>query len=208
LRVQETELGKQITVDRAQVPDLKSTTLTLILPRVNLVPNDVPPPEPLAIPEMLTAFVTLAIHRTSIAGPDILSGQVDIYGLLPMVGKAQYGTVDVPAQTSPGVIGRVLLEPTCPVAVEGQPPCLGPFAGARVWLTHDTLDVVYETVADEHGLLAIEAPGGEYTVHAAGVGPFPICPEATVAIPEVEIQIFPWPETREYAVLRCDTGIR
>ena len=208
IRVQETELGQQITVELLQIPDLKTKTLTLVLPQVNLVRNDVQAPESAAIPAMFTTFVIVTNHRTSIAGPDILSGQIDLYGLRSMIGKAQFGTPEAPAQTSTGVIGRVLVEPTCPVVTEGQPPCVAPFAGARVRLTDDTQNLVYETVADARGLFAIEAPGGSYTLHATGDSLYPSCPEKKIVIPEVQIEIFPWPETREYAILSCDTGIR
>jgi hypothetical protein len=208
IRVLETELGQQISVDLLQIPDLRTTTLTLVLPRVNLSVNVSLAPEPDASPEMVTAYAIVAIHRTSIAGPDILSGQIDLHAFTPLLGKAQFGSPAAPAETSTGVIGRVFVAPTCPVVTKGQPPCIAPFAGARVWLTEETQGLVYETVADNRGLFAIEAPVGNYVLHAAGDGRLPSCPEEAITITEDQAQIFFWAEARQHAVLNCDTGIR
>lgn len=208
IRREKTELGEQISVDLKQIPDLRTTTLTLTLPRVNLIANDLMPPEPAAIPRLFTTYATITTHRTSIAGPDLVTGQVDLYGLRQLIGKAQHGTDEAPARTSLGVIGRVILQPTCPVEEAGKQPCTGPYAGAEVLMTNDETNALYSTVTDERGLFAIEAVGGSYTVSVNVQGALPNCQTAKVIIPEVVPAIFPWPETREYLQLSCDTGLR
>jgi len=208
IRVEDNELGTLVTATYVQVPEHYWTTISLQLPRVNLErTNAMAPVDNGTAPEMLTAYAILASHRTSGDGPDALPGQIDNYAVRNLIGKASYGTPQAPAQTSTGVIGRILMAPTCGTPPPHPQPCIAPFAGARVWLSHPTLDVVFETTADARGLFAIEAPGGSYSLHAAGPDPLPECPVLQITIPEVQIEIWPWPETRQYAQMVCFTGV-
>jgi hypothetical protein len=79
IRSLDTEIGLQLTVTLEQVPDLKAVTLTLILPTINLQGDKSP-------------FQTQAIvttHRTSIGGPDLVKGALQLYRVKPLRGIAR-----------------------------------------------------------------------------------------------------------------------
>jgi hypothetical protein len=79
IRSLDTEIGLQITVTLGQVPDLQTVTLTLILPVINLQGNE-------------GRFQTQAIittHRTSIGGPDLVKGPLQLYRVRPLRGIAR-----------------------------------------------------------------------------------------------------------------------
>jgi len=72
------EIGTLITVTLEQVPDLSRTTLTVLIPTINL-----DKPE--------AAFKTTAIittHHTSIGGPNMVTGAVQTYKLEELEGIA------------------------------------------------------------------------------------------------------------------------
>ena len=81
IRTQETELGFLVTVTIAATPDLSTTTFTLVVPRVNL-----PQGQPVRI---RTQGIT-TVSKTSIGGPDLVSGQVQTYQVTPLVGTASF----------------------------------------------------------------------------------------------------------------------
>jgi hypothetical protein len=81
IRAQDTEIGRQITVTLEQTPDLQTITLTLLIPTINL------PPEATENPVETVAIMTTA--RTSIGGPDLVDGQIQIYDTLSLQGKAR-----------------------------------------------------------------------------------------------------------------------
>jgi hypothetical protein len=74
------ELGKLVTVDIEQVPDLHTITLTLILPRVRL-------PEGAGASTIHTIGV-LTTDRANIA-PQTIVGQMQTYRVLTLCGTAQ-----------------------------------------------------------------------------------------------------------------------
>ncbi len=79
IRSLDTEIGVQLTVTLEQIPDLRTVTLTLILPMINLQGNESP-------------FRTQAIittHKTSIGGPDLVKGALQTYRVKPLRGIAR-----------------------------------------------------------------------------------------------------------------------
>ena len=81
LRVDDAPFGTLVTVVIASVQDGYSDDLTLVLPQVNLTDGREP-----------TAFSTVAIvtrHRTTIAGPGMLEGQVQTYEAVSLDGTAE-----------------------------------------------------------------------------------------------------------------------
>jgi hypothetical protein len=79
IRSLDTEIGLQLTVTLEQIPDLQTVTLTLILPMINLQGNE-------------GRFQTQAIittHRTSIGGPDLVKGPLQLYRVKSLRGIAR-----------------------------------------------------------------------------------------------------------------------
>ncbi len=75
----ETHVGLQVTVVLEEIPDLHTVTFTLLLPRVN-------------VDESEMAFKTYGIittHRTSVGGPGLVKGPLQIYNTRPLRGIAQ-----------------------------------------------------------------------------------------------------------------------
>lgn len=210
IRRQQSELGTLVSVTLVDIPDLLYTTFTLTVPDVNLPLSPVAP-APAAESQMFASFGTLSAHRTSIAGPDILIGQIDYYAVRGLTGKASRSTPDLPLSPSSGLVGRVWQGPTCPVEQIGAPPCIAPLPQAAVWLTPrgdgPVPAVVYETLSDARGMFAIEAPPGAYLLHAAPLtdGLFPICPSQDIDIVACEACV---QDLRQFARIDCDTGIR
>lgn len=81
IRSTETEIGQLLTVTLEQVPDLRKTTLTLLLPIVNLRDSNAQRP-------VQTSAIETA-QRTSIGGPDLVDGQVQTYRTLRLRGTAR-----------------------------------------------------------------------------------------------------------------------
>jgi hypothetical protein len=81
IRSQASEIGKQITVTTEAVPDKEETTLTLLLPMVNLVG---------ATEQTFETLVIITTQRSSIAGPGLVNGAVQRYHVVKLEGKAQF----------------------------------------------------------------------------------------------------------------------
>jgi hypothetical protein len=81
IRAQDTEIGREITVTLEQTPDLQTITLTLLIPTINL------PPEVTENPIETVAIITTAL--TSIGGPNLVDGQLQIYDILSLEGTAR-----------------------------------------------------------------------------------------------------------------------
>lgn len=82
IRVEPSEIGDLVTVTIETVPDLRTVTVTLLVPTVN-------------VPQFGTEedFKTVAIfttHRSSIAGPSVIEGQLKTYNCLDVEGTAQH----------------------------------------------------------------------------------------------------------------------
>jgi hypothetical protein len=78
IEVVETELGQVVTVRIRMTVDSGSTTFSVLVPRVNLVPGQPAP--------VHTEGIT-AIHRLSLA-PGLNHGQLDQYSVTPLHGTA------------------------------------------------------------------------------------------------------------------------
>ena len=80
IRSLDTEIGNLITVDLEDIPDLRSVTLTMLLPDINLGEwREI-------------SFATQAIlttQHTSIGGPQLVKGALQTYRVLPLRGTAK-----------------------------------------------------------------------------------------------------------------------
>ncbi|MEZ4295233.1 MAG: hypothetical protein R3B70_09680 [Polyangiaceae bacterium] len=79
IRVAEAELGRLVTVTLESVPDLKHVTLTIAIPGMNLDGHD----------GSIRTFAVVTTSRTSIAGPRLVHGQIDLYENIDLSGKAE-----------------------------------------------------------------------------------------------------------------------
>jgi len=78
IRTQKTEMGTMVTVTLESVPDLRVTTLTLIVPAINLDGS-------------ARDFKTIAIRTTSkttIGGPRLVKGPIQSYKVIDLKGTA------------------------------------------------------------------------------------------------------------------------
>jgi len=81
LRQKSTEIGTLISVTLKNVPDLHSIVLSLLLPQVNI------PTGQSQVQVSIKAIETTI--RTSIAGPNLVKGQVQTYKTYTLKGTAQ-----------------------------------------------------------------------------------------------------------------------
>jgi len=81
LRQKSTEIGALISVTLKNVPDLHSIVLSLLLPQVNI------PTGQSQVQVSIKAIETTI--RTSIAGPNLVKGQVQTYKTYTLKGTAQ-----------------------------------------------------------------------------------------------------------------------
>lgn len=79
IRCQETEIGKLVSVTLEQIPDLRTVTLTLLLPAINLGNTT-------EVHFRTRAILTTA--RTSIGGPRLVVGALQTYRVLSLQGTA------------------------------------------------------------------------------------------------------------------------
>lgn len=77
-----TELGTLVSVVVDAVPDLHTTTLTLVLPAVNLDGSD-------DSGITIQTFAVFTTGLTSIGGPRFVKGQLTRYDEIPLTGRAQ-----------------------------------------------------------------------------------------------------------------------
>ena len=80
IRTLEAEIGRLVTVTLDQVPDLQTTTATLLLPTINLPQGATESP--------IETVAILSIERTSIGGPGLVQGQPQAYRTLNLKGRA------------------------------------------------------------------------------------------------------------------------
>jgi hypothetical protein len=81
IRRLETEIGTLVTIDLAQIPDLQTIKVTLVLPTVNL-------PQPANVSDLQTIGI-LTTARTTIGGPNLVVGQIESYRTLYLRGTAR-----------------------------------------------------------------------------------------------------------------------
>jgi hypothetical protein len=189
IRAIRTEIGQQITVTLREIPDLKTITLTLLIPDINL--------------ERGTGlFKTKAIvttHRTTIGGPALVQGPIQSYDTQDLFGRASEVAFIQPGEMQSFVIGEITLSPTCPGPQRPGQSCVGPFAGATVQILDAINQVVATTKSDTNGLFATDLPAGSYTIHIDVAGRLPACNDKPVSVPK---------EGGTPVVLHCDTGLR
>jgi hypothetical protein len=108
-----------------------------------------------------------------------------------------------PTQTgSSGIIGNVLLGPTCPVVRNlPDPQCADkPYKTSLVVTTVDGAHVLATVTSDTDGTFRVAIPPGEYAVRAAAsANILPRCNEQLVVVPV---------DAYATATIQCDTGIR
>jgi hypothetical protein len=81
IRRLETEIGALVTIDLAQIPDLQTIKVTLVVPTVNL-------PQPANSSDLQTIAI-LTTSRTTIGGPNLVVGQIETYRTLYLRGTAR-----------------------------------------------------------------------------------------------------------------------
>jgi hypothetical protein len=81
IRRKETDIGTLVSVTLKTVPDLYSRVFSLLLPQVNIPENGS------EVAVNVKALETTV--KTSIAGPDLVSGQVQAYKVYSLIGKAR-----------------------------------------------------------------------------------------------------------------------
>jgi hypothetical protein len=81
VEVTETILGSVVTVYVDANPDLNVLTFSLLVPDVNIENSE---------EESVTTIGIMTNSLTSIAGPDLVDGQIDFYEVHSLVGTADY----------------------------------------------------------------------------------------------------------------------
>lgn len=189
IRISLTEIGQQVTVTLEQVPDLRTTTFTILVPDINL--DDA---------NGTALFATYGItttHRTSIGGPGLVRGPLQLYSAVPLRGKARSVVSIQPGQAS--IHGVVTLSPTCPGPQRPGQVCEKPYADAAVVILDPQGKVVGSTMTNSAGIFNISVAPGAYTVHIDTPGLLPYCPDTPVKAPDGGIAS---------VRINCDTGIR
>jgi|GEM_PF-1599005 len=187
IRVERTEISHLVTVTLMQIPDLKTITLTVMIPVINLHELE---------PVLFETTAVITIHHTTIAGSDLVEGPVQIY--LTRWLRAQASHVDFFSMEGSGVIGKVIRSPTCPGPQRPGQFCVGPLPDASVQVRDDMDTVVATAITDDRGLFSIRAEPGDYTVKIDSAGVWPHCPETPITIPDRLVPM----------TINCDTGIR
>lgn len=187
IRVEPTEIGRLVTVTLEQIPDLRTITLTVLIPDINLYANVVP-------------FQTQAItttHRTSIGGPGLVKGPIQTYVAAAVNGRARHVDFIAPGQSR--IEGEVILSPTCPGPQRPGQICQKPFADAAVVIFDPQQKIVGSTMTNAQGKFAVDVAPGAYTVHIDTPGPLPHCPDTPVKVQDAG---------STFVRINCDTGIR
>lgn len=188
IRIADTEMGHWISVTTDQIPDLHTVTFSVLLPDINATKGD-------------SYFRTQAIrttHRTSIGGPDLVNGPLQLYARLTMFGHAS--VAQIPRDDVLGTIsGTVMLVNTCPGPVTPGQDCTAPFVGATLHVINDSKLVTATAKTDAKGFYQVDVPAGNYLVHVAVEGRLPQCTEPGVTVVASK--------TSE-ANIECDTGMR
>ncbi len=219
IRVARSEIGQLVTVTINNIPDLKTVTATVLIPKINLDREAVP----------FKTVLLFTTHKTTIAGQDMIKGQVQVYHSIPLEGKASHVNF-----IRSNLSGEVTMSPTCPGAQRTGQICEEPFVGASVQVLGLHGNVVASTVTNEKGLFDTLVPPGKYdvkierysvvppprpnpmptpmqpnlgsvdmaqnvTADISDLSLFPICPDTLVAVPD---------QGSVFISIKCDTGIR
>jgi hypothetical protein len=189
IRAIRTEIGQQITVTLREVPDLKTVTLTLLIPDINLERGT----------GLFETKAIITTHRTTIGGPDLVQGPIQSYDTQDLFGRASEVAFIQPGEMQSFVIGKITLSPTCPGPQRPGQSCVGPFAGATVQILDSLNGIIATTKSDANGLFAADLPAGSYTIHIDVAGSLPACHDKPVSVPK---------EGGTPVALHCDTGLR
>jgi hypothetical protein len=81
IHIMDSPVGTLVSVDLEYAPDLRTVSLTLVVPQVNLRGN--------AVEAHVHTIAILTTHRTSIGGPGLIVGQVETYRTLRPRGLAR-----------------------------------------------------------------------------------------------------------------------
>ena len=187
IRVEQTEIAQLVTVTLHQIPDLKTITLSLLIPSVNLDENH------------QALFETKALitgHHTTIGGPDWVEGPIQIYHSVKLFGQASH--VEVPPMDASGVIGKVRVSPICPGPQQPGQVCAGPLPNVPVQILDELDNIVGTAITDSQGFFSIATNPGNFTVHVDTDGVFPHCPLRSLTVPDGLVLIS----------INCDSGIR
>jgi hypothetical protein len=187
IRVVRTEMAQFVTVTLWQVPDLKTITLTLLIPSINLDGTE---------PVLFETKSLVTTHHTTIAGPDLVKGPLQTYQTGRLHAKA--GHAEFLSEGRPGVFGKVTISPTCPGPQQPGQICVGPLSDVPVQLRDELDQIVGTAITDEWGFFDIRSEAGDYTIHIETEGVFPVCPQTPVTVPDGLVAV----------TIRCDTGIR
>jgi len=79
IRHLESDIGLELTVLLEELPDLHTVTFTLLLPKINLDGTECP----------FRTYGTMTTHKTSIGGPDLVKGPLQIYRVKALKGIAR-----------------------------------------------------------------------------------------------------------------------
>ncbi|MDH4275886.1 MAG: hypothetical protein OEW08_12695 [Gammaproteobacteria bacterium] len=188
IRAQETEIGTLVTVTLNTIPDLRTDTLSFLLPRINMNTDTV----------WFRSELVWTQHNTTIAGPDLVQGPVQVYRADRLFGRA---TRAMPAASDRigTVEGTVMLVNTCPGPVTPGQNCTQPFAGVDVQLIDATQAVVAKALTGKDGVFSLQAAAGDYVLHVVTTGVLPRCADQAVTL---------MPNTVVSAKLECDSGMR
>jgi len=80
IRKLDSEIGQLVSVDIGYIPDLARITLTILIPIINH--------EGAEVPFRTEAIITQ--HLTSIAGPAMVKGPLQVYAIESLEGKARF----------------------------------------------------------------------------------------------------------------------
>ena len=117
--------------------------------------------------------------------------------------KSDHSVTPIIIPTTSGIMGTVLLGPTCPVMRNPpDPQCADkPYSTALVVTTLDGTQVVTQFNSDGYGKFKVNLPPGEYAVRSsATTNIYPRC--GSNEIMSVKTGMF------TNATISCDTGIR
>ena len=187
IRVTQTEVFELVTVTLNQVPDLKSVSLTLLIPKINLDASG---------PVLYETRSFFTNNLTTIAGSEFVEGVVQTYNSQPLYGEASQ--VDTIPSRAPGVIGKVTVSPTCAGPQRPGQVCVEPLADVTVQLFDKTGMMITTDSTDEKGLFTLRAEPGEYDIQIDVAGVFPLCDATPVTIPDRNVQV----------KIGCDSGLR
>jgi hypothetical protein len=79
IRRLESDIGLELTIVLEEFPDLHTVTFTLLLPKINLNGTEIP----------FRTYGTITTHKTSIGGPDLVKGPLQIYQVKALKGIAR-----------------------------------------------------------------------------------------------------------------------